>query len=88
MIVSPFFHIVRRMPNYYFEIRRSPVDLGGFRLFPHEKWDLMMVKKVLPEATKSVIWDTFYEIMFFAREERGYSHEDCRAQFADTGLLA
>ena len=45
-------------------------------------------KKFLPETTKSVIWYTFYEIMFFAREERGYSHEDCRAQFADTGLLA
>ena len=44
-------------------------------------------KKFLPETTKSVIWYTFYEIMFFARE-RGYSHEDCRAQFADTGLLA
>ena len=30
-----------------------------------------MVKKLLPENTKSVIWDTFYEIMFFAREEKG-----------------
>lgn len=28
-------------------------------------------EKVLPENTKSVIWDTFYEIMFFAREEKG-----------------
>ena len=24
-------------------------------------------KKFLPETTKSVIWYTFYEIMFFAR---------------------
>ena len=23
-------------------------------------------KKFLPETTKSVIWDTFYEIVFFA----------------------
>ena len=30
-----------------------------------------MVKKVLPGYSKSVIWDTFYEIMFFAREEKG-----------------
>ena len=29
------------------------------------------MKKLLPENTKSVIWDTFYEIMFFAREEKG-----------------
>ena len=28
-------------------------------------------KKFLPETTKSVIWYTFYEIMFFAREEKG-----------------
>ena len=28
-------------------------------------------EKVLLENTKSVIWDTFYEIMFFAREEKG-----------------
>ena len=28
-------------------------------------------KKKLPDNTKSVIWDTFYEIMFFAKEEKG-----------------
>ena len=26
---------------------------------------------MLPENTKSVIWDIFYEIMFFAKEEKG-----------------
>jgi hypothetical protein len=28
-----------------------------------------MVKKVLPGYSKSVIWDTFYEIILFAKEE-------------------
>jgi hypothetical protein len=30
----------------------------------------MMAKKLFPENTKSVIWDTFYEIMLFAKEEK------------------
>ena len=34
-----------------------------------------MVKKVLPGYSKSVIWDTFYEIMFFAREEMQQSRK-------------
>ena len=34
-----------------------------------------MVKKLLPENTKSVIWDTFYEIMLFAKEEMQQSRK-------------
>ena len=37
-----------------------------------------MVKKLFPENAKSVIWDTFYEIILFAKEEKRLRYEYLR----------